>query len=586
VENLKDQLARLFPNLGGEERKADRRRVETVHTAKVAPSIDEGDWKKGVTPLAPSDRSALDHHRLERKPRLRPTKPAPLASKHAPRRPASIPQAKAPTQKITKQAARPIVAGAGDGPTARVGRLEPAPHFGSLRPPALTREGEYKDADAWVYRGSLRQVPGGGKGPVLPVRMGIDFGTAYTKVALRIADRVFFVSWNGIRKGNYPYFLPGEVALLGDGSVCLGRAPKAEEVRCDLKLPFLVRHLRSREQFAAALAFLAHVMRYARAWLYETHASLLHGRQLAWVVNLGCPTNSWAAQDLKFSYETLGYFAWQLSQTPGSIAWSDAMALPNAARPTLESIGLDDIKLVPEFVAQIAGYVRSPQRRDGLHLLMDVGAGSLDVATFNVFFDKKNEEDRYPIFASEVLPLGTHFLMAKRYRDLDLSDTSWDDFAMVPSASDYASQAQVDPQKVTEIDAVFSSEVSRAVQKLLDYTHTRRYGKASEWRNGLPAFLSGGGAECDIYSSGLAAAFRRHGVSLKRTPFPLLEEASRSEGISEKIFHRLSVAYGLTFDAESIGRILAPHEIEDAPRFDPVVDKPRERPDRDELYPK
>jgi hypothetical protein len=75
-------------------------------------------------------------------------------------------------------------------------------------------------------------------------------------------------------------------------------------------------------------------------------------------------------------------------------------------------------------------------------------------------------------------------------------------------------------------------------------------------------------------------------VPYRRTSFPLLDEASAGGSFNSSEFHRLSVAYGLTFDAQSIGRILAPHEVDDAPAYDPVVDVPRERPDRDELYPK
>jgi len=176
--------------------------------------------------------------------------------------------------------------------------------------------------------------------------------------------------------------------------------------------------------------------------------------------------------------------------------------------------------------------------------------------------------------------------MAERHRQLGLTDQVWDDFATVPSVTEFATRANVDPVKVSEIDTAFSNEVRQVVANLLGYTHTHRYGKAPEWREGLPTFLSGGGSGCAVYIRGLSSAFSQQGVRLKLMPFPLLEEASKSEGMDEKGFHRLSVAYGLTFDADSIGRILAPHEIDNAPRFDPSVDRPRERLDRDDLYPK
>ena len=163
---------------------------------------------------------------------------------------------------------------------------------------------------------------------------------------------------------------------------------------------------------------------------------------------------------------------------------------------------------------------------------------------------------------------------------------AWHDMQAVPAAGEFAAAAGVEVSRVAVADAEFGAELTRAILLLLGYTHARRYGRAPEWREGLPAFLCGGGANCEVYANSLASAFKGHGVPLLRTPFPLLEEATRLKGVGEQNFHRLSVAYGLTFDAESIGRILAPHEIEDAPRFDPKADVYRERPDRDDLYPK
>jgi hypothetical protein len=214
---------------------------------------------------------------------------------------------------------------------------------------------------------------------------------------------------------------------------------------------------------------------------------------------------------------------------------------------------------------------------------MDAGAGTVDVATFNVAYDEKKEEDRYPIFASEVLPLGTHFLMQARLDGLGVSQCTWDDRKAVPEPEEIARELGANRERIRTLDDQFIARLSGKVESILHYTHMKRYGKAPEWRTGIPVFLSGGGSECAIYTRALSLAFERQRVGLIRTPFPV------PPGIDATLanhFHRLSVAHGLTHDAESIGRILSPHEIKDAPRFDPLVDTPRERPDRDELYPK
>jgi hypothetical protein len=327
-------------------------------------------------------------------------------------------------------------------------------------------------------------------------------------------------------------------------------------------------------------------MKYSRAWLYETHSALLKGRKLAWELNLGCPTNSWTSWDISESYRGLAIRAWKISQIATDLGWQTAINALVPLKGTVGDAGLDGLKLVPEFVAQIAGYVKSPQRRNGLHMLVDVGAGTIDIATFNVHFDGVKEEDRFPIFASQVLPMGTHYLMSARLRKAGLEHHAWDDLQTVPDSKAFAAALKVHPKVVIESDKEFSDSMTDAIYNILNYTRSRRYGQAPEWLHGVPVFLGGGGSNCPVYAESLAVAFRRLHVAERRTSFPLLEETLRGTTLTEGEFHRLSVAYGLTFDAEDLGKILAPHQIEDAPRFGAGGVQQANRPDRDELYPK
>ena len=66
----------------------------------------------------------------------------------------------------------------------------------------------------------------------------------------------------------------------------------------------------------------------------------------------------------------------------------------------------------PEFVAQISSYRQSPQRRRDLHLLVDVGAGTVDIVTFHVW--EPEETDCYSILEAAVEKLGTHMLLGYR----------------------------------------------------------------------------------------------------------------------------------------------------------------------------
>lgn len=445
---------------------------------------------------------------------------------------------------------------------------------------ALARESEFREPVPWVEAGCGLQPAGDGDGGILPIRIGVDFGTAYTKVAIRAADKVFFVSWDGIRAGPQPMFLPGEICAFVDEGLWLGRGKDASAVFSNLKLPFLSTAKPEMQQQALAVAFLGWVMRYARAWVFQELTPLIRQRHIAWEVNIGCPTNAWGNELLASRYKHIACAAWRLSQSEGEISADLARRTLNGTTIAPADVGLDDVHTVPEFVAQIAGYVRSPQRRRGLHLLVDCGAGTLDVVTFNVHRQPNEDHDRFPIFSSAVEPLGTHFLMKERLAALG-PGVAWDDAEQVPSQPSLIARFGIDPRQVQEADKRIAGRVRKVVEGVIRHTKARRTPLALAWEQGVPIFLTGGGASANVYRYAVDAACRSVGVKPLYTAFPILDEVNQ-RGVDGEHFHRLSVAFGLTYDAELIGKILAASEVEDF-ILAPVE---RDRPDRDELYPK
>lgn len=441
--------------------------------------------------------------------------------------------------------------------------------FGSFMQPTLARVNEFKYPDKWVELGGSLQAPNSNpRGRVLPVRIGIDFGTAYTKVAIRAADKVFFVTWDGVRVSASPYLLPGEVCLDSAGCRWLGRAPGATEIYADLKLPLIQEMVASKAQERSIVAFLAWIMRYARAWMYEYQPNLLRDRRLAWEVNIGCPTNSWASSSIQTRYRRLASLSWILSQCTESIsdeAVDQVLARGGVEDGGLMSIGLDGLFLVPEFVAQIAGYVQSPQRRDGLHMLADIGAGTMDLAVFNVIRDPSGDGDRFPIFASKVCPLGSHFLMHSRLAGLEIDGHGWDDLIATPDRETLEKTLRLNSGALAQKDSEFIKRVTGALSSVLLFARQRKYTRAPEWGTGIPLFLAGGGCNCDVYKTAVMGAFQDLHTPPRYTRFPMLGSERPTNATFTEIFHRLSVAYGLTFDAATGRKILAPCEIPDDP---------------------
>ena len=127
------------------------------------------------------------------------------------------------------------------------------------------------------------------------------------------------------------------------------------------------------------------------------------------------------------------------------------------------------------------------------------------------------------------------------------------------------------------MDSRFHADLSQVICNVLRCTKHWRVPLALEWQKGLPVFVCGGGSVCRVYLNSVTSGCSRIPVTPLLRKFPLPENLHRD--ISPDLFHRLSVAYGLTFDS---GSYYAAREEEHFTHPSTA----RRRPDRDDLYPK
>lgn len=340
----------------------------------------------------------------------------------------------------------------------------------------------------------------------------------------------------------------------------------------------------------ATIAFLALVIRYARAWLYtqsELGPTLLQC-DLKWEFNIGCPTKPHDKPEVVSRLKKIAEVAWAIAAEDAvrscdiETAWEIGVLHEGLASPP---------SVVPEFLAQIAGYLTSSQVRNGLHALIDIGAGTVDAAGFNVVLAEPNmAPPTIPIFNSAVVPLGTHYLTDRRHRELGL-DLTWDDTANVEDSPIFALRHGVERDAVERVDGAFASDVAKRIHRVLDAIRTNERGapRSPAWRQGLGIFITGGGAHCGVYRRAIDKVEERLkgaiGLALGAQPFRFIPlDAGFSE--SARWFAcagRLSVAFGLTEDADNLGRIIQTGDLE-------VPQRPRppepDKPDRDDLYAK
>jgi hypothetical protein len=278
----------------------------------------------------------------------------------------------------------------------------------------------------------------------------------------------------------------------------------------------------------ACVAFLTLVLRETMAWTMKQR--VFQGRSLQWSVNLGLPAATYDTPVLA-PYHNVLHAAWNLADDTAKISI-------NGVRRALEQGPTDDsvaLHIVPEVAAAVAGFARSQNRRNGLYVLTDVGAATLDVCCFRLS-EPVAGLDRYSMFLADVQPLGVAAAAALRKKGLT--------------------------------DTEIETAVERVLKSVIWQTKRYRDPGAAEWASSLPMFLCGGGAENELHRRAMKALtpwLRQH-TEAEGVPINTLDEPDSLTSNKDAEPGRLVVAWGLSYPEIDIGDLVRPSEIEDIPR--------------------
>lgn len=451
---------------------------------------------------------------------------------------------------------------------------------------ALTRTSEFKNPDTWVSRGVSSQMTPQASGLRREIYIGLDFGTAYTKVAVQFLDNIYPVDWNGVANLQGQYLLPTEYSEAPNLECFLGQHPDSspQQLHANLKRAFITNSV-SENSIAKASVFLALVLQYVRAWIYHHHAAKLGFAPIGWYLNIGVPSDVLDKDKHAQHYTRLAEIAWVLSLIPQAEVTFDR-ALELLSKPINRNADLREIAPIPELVAQLAGYSKSASKQRGLHALVDIGGGTVDMVTFNVH--EANGDDVFPFFVANVKALGSYALLAYRFQELSTQGSDFgSDVQNILTAENFSRFSGATLRSVQEVDKKFFRNFQIEFESMLRTTHKRRYPSSPHWVTGIRTFISGGGALIPGYPEAIETSHRPQKCPLFTMDLPPHPKVVNIEQHRAN-YSRISVACGLTFDSDSLGTIRPASEVDDAtPLISTVNGLPvRERPDRDELYPK
>lgn len=438
------------------------------------------------------------------------------------------------------------------------------------------------------------------------VIVGLDFGTSCTKVVLRTpdeGDRAFAVPFGLDGHDSSPHLCPSKLWVMPDGSCSLRATGTGGISLGDLKTSLIrnkeiqlpeCKEPRSVEPLVTGTAYLALVLKAVRRWFLTEQANAYRGFEFDWQVNLGLPSSDFNDVTLCSRYLELITAAWWLSvqEQPIDIA--------SAADATCEVVldsevpgrsGLlqyeDDeyvrLSLFPEVAAEVAGYARSDLRNEGLHLLIDVGAGTLDVCGF-ILHASDNNEDLYELLTADVQPLGTMTFFQGRVEAIkDIATSHFhrlrqacDPVSPVPTdLEDYLPRLEDFQDGLRKEQQQFHSRCSNMLHKNVQALKQHRDPNSPRWRDRLPVFLCGGAGEMESYAevvNSVSLWIANNFSACQGLEALTLDRPDKLEGaIDPRIYHRLAVAWGLSYPECDLGAVQRPDEINSLDRM-PVHD--------------
>ena len=393
--------------------------------------------------------------------------------------------------------------------------------------------------------------------PPFDLVIGLDFGTAYTKVVIGEKRARYAVPFHTLLSLRNRYLLPSLLATDTDGSFYLGQSDQTRYFTNNIKMKLLMEQYDQSTQIEAT-AFLAQVLRYARYWFFQTHRNTYARHTIRWWLNIGLPSDSWEKSRLTKVYQKIAMAAWDLSvaNTPINPQTTQyALHTPEALQFIGDRLGDQErICIIPEFAAQITSYIKSTRRQSDLHFLVDVGAGTLDVTTFNAHQD--HYEDVFPIFEAKVAPLGSRYYVAHLLSGIQCQ-VAWDEEDSTAKINNFAQSAGLCSKELELKTRQFRKKVEDIIRNVLRTTKEKRYIKSPHWQTGIPTFLCGGGSSIPLYQTVLQ---ENHLLRLTALEKP---DTLAAESLGPTDFHRLSVACGLSFNALDIGLVRPRTKVED-----------------------
>jgi hypothetical protein len=436
---------------------------------------------------------------------------------------------------------------------------------------------------------------------VADLTIGFDLGTSCSKVAVgdSMLGSQHGVPFNTRAHGVEKYLFPTRFYEGADG-ISLSFGPNAT-LASNLKLRLIeaVENQGDTSGPETDLAiYVALVLKHTLAW-YEQHRAGDHrARARCWWLSFGFPAkrvdNNPRLQKAYQRFVGAAIQAVNLGEHVTRELIQRCLARTPLPGDSGQVLSLDRVSFYPEIAAQLAGYVYSRYRTTGPLMLIDVGAGTLDIST--LILHQNAHEEVCSFHFCEVAQLGAFRLYEQIHHALaavspDAVDTlvsigSDQDWHVPESPNEYVRAIAVvtNPMKAAfhstrEIFALKCLEKAlsnfSAFKQFLDQPFRDADQRPRAFRQNVNIILSGGGSRAIFYRKLFPERLEETVVNSGLTTWKLDPGRRKIDGqgfhprhlmkpdkfivsgVESDDFDRLSVAHGLSLSSETLLQITA-----------------------------
>ena len=386
--------------------------------------------------------------------------------------------------------------------------------------------------------------------------MGIDFGTAFTKVVIRalkskisLDEYVCAVDFGPLSRAEFSYLL--QTALWTDGENVELEERKNFRHVTDLKIR-IMQNKSEAVDLKETIAYLALVIRQARRWYEINNGGLLNGINMIWQYNIGIPaeTDQETSQPMRDIYHLIGNAAVTLAESPDSI---NIQAAQNSIKKVTPPDQPTNVAFIPEVVAQAIGYAQGTGIIGGLSIVIDVGAWTLDTCAFILLDAHQANQTRFHIQAARVGVLGCIPLHQERKTAIGVS-VDFDTSRPMPLPEFYSNIGS-EIEAIKSTDTKFTEKCALQVREILSKAQQVAgreqvfVGKAR-----IPFLVCGGGCHAEPFKRVSQKAWHdyipaiRNGSENQAIHLTIRKPPDLdAEGIDNDNYHRFSVAWGLSY---------------------------------------